>query len=75
MAEFARWEDLELAKSWQSHSSRQKRNKPMAGTLGTLILPPSGPLVGALLSLGETAHVGSHTTHGLGKYRLHALPG
>ncbi len=72
--EGAVWEDLSRAKGWSSHSSRQQQAKPMAGFLGRLLLPPPTKETAALLALAETAQAGSHSTQGLGRFRLTALP-
>ena len=60
--------------SWERYSSRQGRSIPMEGRYGSILVEGGlGPLQ-PLLALGETCHVGSHATLGLGRYRLIFLP-
>lgn len=55
---------------WRRRSSRQGRTIGMAGWTGTVVLHgPVWPFL-PLLALGATAHVGSHTALGLGRYGL-----
>ncbi len=68
------WEELARLPDWTSHSARQGRGKSMGGYLGRLLLPAPGQEVANLLAAGETAQAGSHSTHGLGRFRLYSLP-
>lgn len=55
---------------WSRHSSRQQREMPLGGALGTWEL--SGDLEPILpwLRIGQWLHVGKNTTLGLGRYQL-----
>lgn len=63
-----RWHD------WSRYSSRQQREMPLGGALGTWTL--SGELAPLLpwLHIGQWLHVGKNATLGLGAYRLQTLP-
>jgi hypothetical protein len=68
----ARWLEAR-AVAWSRWSGRQGRRIPMAGVTSALELEGElGPLL-PLLAIGETCHVGSHATLGLGRYVI-ALP-
>lgn len=64
-----RWHD------WTRYSSRQQREMPLGGALGTWTL--AGDLAPLLpwLHLGQWLHVGKNATLGLGAYRLNTIPG
>lgn len=63
-----RWHD------WSRYSSRQQREMPLGGALGSWTL--SGELAPLLpwLHIGQWLHVGKNATLGLGAYRLDTLP-
>ena len=56
--------------SWQRRSSLQARSFTMAGLLGDLVIHHPPEALMPLLALGATAHVGAHTSLGLGRYTL-----
>lgn len=56
----------------QRYSSRQQRNTPLDGLLGTLRLHGDLSAFEPLLHLGGWLHVGKETVFGLGRYTLHA---
>lgn len=56
----------------QRYSSRQQRNTPLDGLLGTLRLHGDLSAFEPLLHLGQWLHVGKETVFGLGRYTLHA---
>jgi len=58
---------------WSRYSSRQQREMPLGGALGTWTL--SGDLAPLLqwLNIGQWLHVGKNATLGLGAYRLETI--
>ena len=56
--------------SWQRRSSLQAKRFGMAGLLGDLVLHHPPQALMPVLALGATAHVGAHTSLGLGRYTL-----
>jgi len=59
--------------AWRRGSTKQDRELPMAGEVGTLYLEgPLDPLL-PLLALGERIHVGARTSFGQGRYRLRVI--
>jgi len=59
--------------AWRRGSTKQDRELPMAGEVGTLYLEgPLDPLL-PLLALGERVHVGARASFGQGRYRLRVV--
>lgn len=57
-------------RSWKRYSNRQARWVPMQGRQRALLIEGDLGEVWPLLVIGETTHVGSHTSLGLGRYAL-----
>ena len=56
--------------AWERRSSLQGKRFAMAGLLGDLVLHNPPEALMPVLALGATAHVGAHTSLGLGRYEL-----
>lgn len=52
------------------YSRRQGKRFPLTGFVGSLTLGPGWQPLWPLLYAGQVLHLGKHTTHGLGQYRL-----
>lgn len=63
-----RWFDV------QRYSSRQRRNTPLGGLLGTLHLTGDLSAFAQVLHLGQWLHVGKNATMGMGAYTLEEQP-
>jgi hypothetical protein len=63
--------------SWKDgrrYSSRQHREMPTGGIVGTFVIEGDLTTLWPWLWLGQWTHVGKFTAIGLGRYRLEALP-
>lgn len=64
--------------TWTRGSRRQDRAIPMRGLVGRLEISGAGArnrIVGAMLALGATCHVGADAAFGCGRYELGVIPG
>lgn len=69
-----RFHDRDLRpRRWYRYSARQGRRIPMLGLAGTLLLEGDLTPYLPLLAIGETCHVGSHASLGMGRYRLRVM--
>lgn len=56
------------------YSRRQGKRFPLTGFVGELTLGPGWQSLWPLLYAGQYLHLGKHTTHGQGQYRLTPVP-